>query len=122
MTTNSKTSVMADRMKWVISIALVGGVSYANSYYGADFPMLYRFMALVAIGLLALFIISSSSQGVAFIQLAKEARLEMRKVVWPKKNETMVTSGFVVLVVFIFSLILWAVDWVLRSVISTILG
>lgn len=122
MTAISKPSVAADRAKWLICSAGLVGVGYANSYYGADFPVLYRFMVLVAVGLLALFIVSTTSQGAAFLQLAKEARQEMRKVIWPKKNETMVTTGFVVLVVFIFSLILWAVDYTLRFVISTILG
>jgi preprotein translocase subunit SecE len=122
MTAISKSSATVDRIKWVIcSVGLVGA-GYANSYYGADIPMLYRFIALVAVGLLALFIVSTTQQGAGFLQLAKEARQEMRKVVWPKKHETMVTTGFVVLVVFIFSLILWAVDYSLRFVISTILG
>lgn len=122
MTAISKSSVTLDRFKWIVCSAGLVGAGYANSYYGADVPMLYRFIALVAVALLALFIVSTTQQGAGFLQLAKEARQEMRKVVWPKKHETLVTTGFVVLVVFIFSLILWAVDYFLRFVISAILG
>ncbi|MEC8012511.1 MAG: preprotein translocase subunit SecE [Pseudomonadota bacterium] len=121
MTSTQKSSPKANTAKWIFSILLLCGAGYANSYYG-DFPTLYRFIALLAVGFVALFVLSKTKQGSAFIQLAKEARQEMKKVVWPKRNETMVTSGFVVVVVVLFSLILWAVDSFLRYIISTILG
>ncbi len=121
MTTIQKSSPKANAAKWIFSILLVCVAGYANSHYG-DFPTLYRFIALVIVGLVALFVVSKTKQGVNFIQLAKEARQEMKKVVWPKKNETLVTSGFVVIVVIVFSLMLWCVDSFLRYVITSILG
>lgn len=122
MTASGKASSAVDKAKWIFATAVVVIAGYANSHYSADFPMLYRFIALVAIGLLALFLISTTKNGQAFIQLTREARLEMKKVVWPKKNETLITSGFVVAAVMFSSLVLWAVDYILKNVISAILG
>jgi len=122
MTASSKSSGFADKLKWIFATVCVVGAGYANSYFNADFPMLYRFIGILVVVLLALFLVSTTKHGSAFIQLAKEARQEMRKVVWPTKNETLITSGLVVVVVVLFSLVLWGVDTILRTLISGILG
>ena len=54
--------------------------------------------------------------------LAKEARVEVRKVVWPTTQETTQTTLIVVGVVILVALILWALDsslsWGVRGVIG----
>ena len=122
MSSETQAVGLFDQVKWVASIVVLGAATYANSYFGDQYPALYRFIALIALLAMVLFVLSTTKHGQSFIQLAKDSRLEMRKVVWPSKNETLVTSGFVVLVVFIFSIALWAVDWILRSIVSAILG
>ena len=43
-------------------------------------------------------------------------------MVWPTKQETLQTTGIVVLVVAIMALILWGLDWALGAIISSIIG
>jgi preprotein translocase subunit SecE len=54
--------------------------------------------------------------------LAQEARVEVRKVVWPTTQETTQTTLIVVGVVILVALILWAMDsslsWGVRGVIG----
>jgi len=54
--------------------------------------------------------------------LAKEARVEVRKVVWPTTQETTQTTLIVVAVVIVVALILWGLDsslsWGVRGVIG----
>ena len=54
--------------------------------------------------------------------LAKEARVEVRKVVWPTRQETTETTLIVVAVVIFVALILWGLDSGLSWVIKGLIG
>jgi preprotein translocase, SecE subunit, bacterial len=92
-----------------------------NGYY-ADESLLYRVLALVAIALVAAAIGFRTSQGRAFWQLAKEARTEIRKVVWPTPQERLQTTLVVLALVFVVSLILWGLDSLLGWLVSGLIG
>ena len=47
-------------------------------------------------------------------QFLHEVRSEAKKVVWPSRRETTITSGLVILMVLASSLFFVVVDWVLR--------
>jgi preprotein translocase subunit SecE len=47
---------------------------------------------------------------VHFWNLIKGSRTEIRKVVWPTRQETTQTTMIVVVFVFVMALILWALD------------
>jgi preprotein translocase subunit SecE len=61
-------------------------------------------------------------KGRAFVNLCLEAKIEIRKVVWPTRQETTQTSIVVIIVIFIMALILWLLDWGLNGIISSIIG
>ncbi|MGB6145195.1 MAG: preprotein translocase subunit SecE, partial [Rhodanobacter sp.] len=46
-----------------------------------------------------------------------ESQFEMRKVVWPTRDETIKTTGVILLVVIVLSLLLGLIDLILKSVI-----
>ena len=47
-------------------------------------------------------------------QFLQQVRSEAKKIVWPTRRETMITSGLVILMVLASSLFFVVVDWVLR--------
>ena len=47
-------------------------------------------------------------------QFMQEVRSEAKKIVWPTRRETLITSGLVILMVLASSLFFVVVDWVLR--------
>jgi preprotein translocase subunit SecE len=110
-----------DPLKWVLVLAIVAGGIYANSYYSAIEP-LYRALAGVVVAAFALVVALQTEKGAAAWDLAKEARVEVRKVVWPTPQETTQTTLIVVVVVLIVAFILWALDsglsWGVRGVIG----
>ena len=110
-----------DSLKWVVVMALVAGCVYGNSYYG-DQPILYRVLALVALALVAGWIASLTEKGGAFLTLVKGSRTEIRKVVWPTRQETTQTTLIVFVFVIVTGLILWGLDSVLGWLASLILG
>ena len=110
-----------DSLKWVVVVALVGGGVYGNSYFG-DQPTLYRVLALLVLALIAGWVASLTQKGSEFFTLVKGSRTEIRKVVWPTRQETTQTTFIVFVFVIITGLILWGLDSVLGWLASLILG
>lgn len=71
-----------DLFKWLAVVVLVVVGVVGNQYYSAA-PILYRVLALLALAAVAGFVALQTAKGKSFFALAKEARAEIRKVVWP---------------------------------------
>jgi preprotein translocase subunit SecE len=110
-----------DLLKWLAVAALVVAGVVGNQYFSAE-PILYRVLALLVVAALAGVIALQTAKGKAFWVLAKEARVEIRKVVWPTRQETTQTTLIVVAVVLVMSLLLWGVDSLLGWFVSFIVG
>jgi preprotein translocase subunit SecE len=121
---NAKVETQAsklDGLKWLVVIALVAVGVVGNSMY-ANESLLYRVLALVALAIAAGFIALQTAKGKAFFQLFKEAKNEIRKVVWPTRQETLQTTGIVVVAVLVIGLLLWGLDSLLGWIISGFIG
>jgi preprotein translocase subunit SecE len=105
-------SGILDSAKLVLAIAtLIAGVG--AYYWFADVPTAVRILMVLAgfgVGAALLF---WSSQGQVLWQYIQGSRVELRKMVWPTRQETLQTT----LVVFVFVLLLgvffWLVDMLL---------
>ena len=110
-----------DAVKWVVVTALVVVAIWGNGYY-AEISPLYRALAILALALVAAFVGLQTEQGKAFNQLRKDAAIELRKVVWPTRQETVQTTLIVLVFVVIVALILFLMDWVLNGLVSWVIG
>jgi preprotein translocase subunit SecE len=110
-----------DGILWCIVIALVAVGVWGNSYFASE-SVLLRTIVLLALAGVAGFIASRTAKGRAAITLGKEARTEIRKVVWPTRQETTHTTLIVVLVVLVVALLLWGLDSLLSWIIAMIIG
>jgi preprotein translocase subunit SecE len=110
-----------DSIKWIIVAVLIGAGVYGNSYFASE-PLLYRVLALVGLALVAGLIALQTAQGGAFWTLARESRVEIRKVVWPTRQETLQTTLVVVAFVILVALILWGLDSILGWLVSKVIG
>ena len=63
-----------------------------------------------------------TAKGAETREFLSESRFELRKVVWPTRQETNRTTGVVIIAVIIISLILAAFDWVIQLVVKYLLG
>lgn len=111
-----------DFIKWIIAIALVVGGAVANSIYSDQYEVLYRTLAMLGLIGLAIFAAVNTAKGNAFWTLLKAAQVEVRKVVWPSRQETTQTTLLVVVVVLIAALILWGLDTLLGFLASLAIG
>jgi preprotein translocase subunit SecE len=108
-------------LKWLLVAVLVAAAVGGNVYY-AEQSLLYRVLALLAIAVVAALVAVQTVQGAAFWRLAKEARTEIRKVVWPTRQESTQTTIIVVGFVLLMSLILWGLDTLLGWLVSLAIG
>jgi len=111
-----------DQWKTILAVLiLVAGLAlyYVNPL---DFNSLTKVLItlLVFIGAAVVFI--KSSQGDRFVHFLKETRIELRKVVWPTREETAKTTGIIMIAVVIVAIFLWIVDafftWGVQSISS----
>lgn len=110
-----------DVLKWVVVTLLVAVAVVGNQYFAAE-PILYRVLGILVLAGGAFFVALQTAKGGAFFTLVKEARAEIRKVVWPTRQETTQTTLIVVAVVLLMSLLLWALDSLLGWLVSLIVG
>ena len=106
-----------DTIKWIVVAALVALAVVGNSYY-ADQSLLYRVLGIVAISVVAGLVALQTARGAAFWALVKGSRTEIRKVVWPTRQETVQTTVIVVVFVLLVALFLWGLDSFLGWLVS----
>ena len=123
MSTGSDTvaSSSLDWLKWLVVMALLGGGVFANWYY-QDQALLYRVLGLLVVAAAAFGMTIQTAKGRASWTLMKDARSEIRRVVWPKREETVQTTLIVLVLVLLFSLILWLLDSGLSWLVSKVIG
>jgi preprotein translocase subunit SecE len=110
-----------DWLKWLVVVAVLGGGVFGNWYYQAE-PLLYRVIALIVLAALAVVVALQTEKGRSTWALMKESRAEIRRVVWPKREETVQTTLIVLVLVLIFALILWLLDTGLSWLVAGIIG
>ena len=115
------TEYRLDGVKWLLVLGIIALGVYANSQF-ATLGLLYRVLAGVFMAALALAIAMQTEKGAATWQLAREARVELRRVVWPTTQESTQTTMIVVVVVIFVALILWALDSLLSWGVAGVIG
>ncbi|CCE25029.1 preprotein translocase subunit SecE [Methylotuvimicrobium alcaliphilum] len=100
---------VGDVVKQVFSIVFVIA-GLAGFYYFSEYSLLYRVLSLVVIVLIAMGLMLTTQVGQGFWAFALESKQEVRKVVWPTRQETMRTTLLVFAMVLVVGVILWLLD------------
>lgn len=105
--------------KWALVVALVAAAVVGNLYFSAD-SIAVRVAIMIVLAVAALLVAVTTFQGAAAWKFIKEARMEMRKVVWPTQQETVQTTLIVIVIVIIMALLLWGIDSLFALIVSNI--
>jgi preprotein translocase subunit SecE len=103
----------------LLILSIVAILSGIGAFYWYDeLPLPYR-IGMVVVGLAAgAGLMWLSSYGREFVQFAQAARVELRKVVWPDRQETIRTTyivfGFAILMGVFFFVLDWVLTWMTR--------
>jgi preprotein translocase subunit SecE len=119
--TETEVSNKFDTFKLVIAIAiLLAGIG--GFYYYVEQSLLYRVLGLVTIVMVAAGIAFTTSTGHAILSFGRESRAEVRKVVWPTRQETVQTTLMVVVAVILLGIFLWLIDMILLEAVQLLTG
>lgn len=120
-------STPLDRLLWLCAIVLVGGAIFGNFYYTQhiviDESSLGRFgrtAVVIAVIIAGLAVTLFTNKGHALLTFAREAYVELRKVVWPTRQEAVQTTIIVFVGVCVVSLFLYLCDLVFLQVVKAI--
>ena len=109
----------------VVKLALglvVFTAGIAGFYYLGEQPLVVRWLiVLVAFGA-AVGITLQSQYGREFRQFVQTSRVELRKVVWPNRQDTLQTTLAVLVFVLVSGLFFWLLDMVLAWVTKQLTG
>ena len=122
-TSNENTSSSMNGLKWSLVALLLIGAVVGNYYAGeASAHFLARAVGVVFLFAAALWVAAVTTKGRTFTNFAKEAQIEVRKVVWPTRQEAMQTTFIVLAVSAVAALVLWGLDGILVRVVAFITG
>jgi len=91
-------------------------------YFYADQSLLYRVIGLLAAAGIAITITLQTEKGRQIKGYFLGAQIEVRKVVWPTRQETVQTTLIVILMVVLVAIILWLLDMFLGWSIGSLMG
>jgi len=103
----------ADKFKLGVAIAFVAAGLAGYYVLGGAEAWYLRWLAVAGGLALAALVIVPSSYGRDMHQFVLDARVELRKVVWPTQRETLMTTAVVFGFVVIAGVFFWLVDLVL---------
>ena len=112
----------ADKVKLAVAVLIViAGV--AGYYVLADQAAWMRWLSVIASLVLAAVVVAFSRYGSEFRRFVELARIELRKIVWPARQETLQTTlvvfGFVIVAGIFFWLLDLALAWATKALTGT---
>lgn len=103
---------------WVFSISLLTIVAIGNTYFAEYFSLIVRILLLVVLCVAALGVTAMTNQGQQSIGFIKDSRQELRKIIWPNRQETTQTTLMVVAMCVVVALALWGIDSIIVLIID----
>jgi preprotein translocase subunit SecE len=121
---NAKADVEAtglDTVKLIAAVAiLVTGI--VGFYYFGSQPLWVRLAGLLVVVAVAVFVGVQTTIGRLAWGFIVESRTEVRKVVWPSRQETIQTTLVIFGAVLLTSLFMWGVDALLLTAVRYLTG
>jgi preprotein translocase subunit SecE len=113
MTSQTETSQsgVLDIIKLLVAAGVLIGGLYSYYYYEFEISLPIRVLIVLAGTGLGITIGMMSTQGQRLWHFIQGSRVEIRKVVWPTKQETTQTA----IAVFVFTLVMMLFFWLLDS-------
>jgi preprotein translocase subunit SecE len=121
---NAKTEVESsgmDTAKLVLSLILLAAGIGGFYYFEAESTLL-RVLGLLAVAGVAVAVALQTLPGKRIWEFAVDSKMEVRKVVWPSRQETIQTTLIVFVMVLLMGILLWLVDMLLMAIVRALTG
>ena len=114
-------AVKLDILKLGIALLILAS-AIAAFYFYADVSQLLRVGGLLLASGISIAIAVQTEKGRTLWAFILDAQVEVRKVVWPTRQETLQTTAIVIIAVIVFAIILGILDWGLGAAIKSVIG
>ena len=104
-----ETATPLDSVKLAAGV-LVLAAGVAAFYLFGTLPIWLRWIIVLAALVLGALVSLQSHQGKIFWAFVQASRIELRKVVWPDRQETLQVTLVVFVMIIVLSLFFWALD------------
>lgn len=110
-----------DTLKLLLALLMLVAAIVGFYWLGEQALWIRLLSLLVTVGL-ALVVIGSTAVGRSARHFIADAHIEVRKVVWPSRQETIQMTLVIFIAVLLTSLFLWGVDSLLFNVVRMLTG
>ena len=110
-----------DTLLWGLVFIILAAAVVGN-YLLTDVVAAVRALGVVVVIAAAGAVALQTTKGKATLAFARESRLEVRKVVWPTRQEAIRMTWVVIVVVIVLSLLLGGFDFVIQKLTQWFLG
>ncbi len=112
----------ADILKYALALFLVVAGLFAFYWFSGEWPTVARVLSVIG-GLIAGgAVFMMTRKGVQTREFLTESRFELRKVIWPTRQEAIRTTWVVIVAVIVMSLLLAGFDQVIRLCLKFLLS
>jgi len=118
-TEQSASAIDTFKLMTAVLVLIAGVVGF---YYFEDQSHLLRVLGMLAVAVIAFLIAATSEPGRRGLGFVRDARVEVRKVVWPTRQETIQTTIAVLFMVLLVAIMLWLFDMFLGWGIGALLA
>ena len=108
-----------DTLKMATAVAILL-MSIFSFYYFPELSVLIRVLVVLFSVVMSLLIFFKTQRGLIFWEFLQGSRVEMRKVVWPTKQETIQTTLTVFVFVLVLGIFFWLLDFLLLYITTSI--
>jgi preprotein translocase subunit SecE len=105
-------STALDALKLAAGVVILAA-GVAGFYLLVDLPIWLRWIIVLAALVAGALVGLQSYQGKTFWQFVQSSRIELRKVVWPNRQETMQVTLVVFVMIIVLGFFFWGVDTLL---------
>ena len=121
-TQEEHSSTIADTALLWLSVAVLCASIFGYYWFDPQYNDLIRVLGMLGGAALAVVIALQSSTGKTAWSYVQGSRTELRRVVWPTRQETIQTTLMVIVVVMILAMFIWALDVVLAWGVQILTG
>nr|BET44415.1 MAG: preprotein translocase subunit SecE [Candidatus Aschnera chinzeii] len=110
-----------DIFKWIIATTCLL-IAIISNFYFKKYNIFLQIIITTLLILSSILIGLRTKSGKLLLLFAREAYIELKKVIWPTYYETLQMTLIIIAVAIIIALILWGLDTILVRVVSFIIN
>ncbi|WFF38881.1 preprotein translocase subunit SecE [Moraxella nasibovis] len=122
----AKTRSAKDYLLWLLAIAALIAATlvpqYLPRYWATANDVWVQLATTIGLVIFAIICLALTNQGRAFKTLLKDAGIELRRVTWPSKDETIRYTWQTILMMIIFGVVIWLLDNIFNKIIGFVLN